>query len=65
MKSTAKVFIRTGDIYGLNDGAEVDGLSYLPEDYPNDYIELTVPIEWIYQKKGFFNSFSDTFTVKK
>jgi hypothetical protein len=45
MKSTAKVFIRTNDIYELNSGSEVDGQSYLQVDIPNDYIELTIPIE--------------------
>lgn len=65
MNPTAKIFIRTSDIYGLNSGNEVDGQSYLPEDNPNDYIELSVPIEWINEKKGLLSAFSDTFTVKK
>jgi hypothetical protein len=64
MKPTAKIIIKTSDICGLNSGSEVDGLSYLPDDEPNDYIELTVPIEWINKKEGFLSSFGDTFTVK-
>ena len=65
MKPTAKIFIRTKNIFELNSGSEVDGLSHLPEDFSNDYIELTVPIDWIKLKRGFFSAFGDDFTVKK
>ncbi|KAB7672552.1 hypothetical protein [Bacillus sp. B1-b2] len=65
MNPSAKIFIKTNDIYSLNYGNEVDGLAYLPEDSSTDYIELTVPIEWISEKKGFLSAFGDSFTVKK
>lgn len=44
LNPTAKIFIKTNDIYSLNSGDEIDGLAYLPEEHPKDYIELTVPI---------------------
>lgn len=65
MNPTAKIFIKTNDIYNLNYGNEVDGLAYLPAESSTDYIELIIPIEWISEKKGFLSTFGDTFTVKK
>ncbi|MEC1718903.1 hypothetical protein [Schinkia azotoformans] len=65
MQTTAKVYIKTKDIFHLNYGEAIFGQSYVPEENGSKYMELIIPIDWIHQRQGFFGAFSDEFIIQK